>query len=549
MGAWGLGNFENDSALDWLAGFNEKRSLARLKAPLEKGLADTSGDNWNEALVAAEIVSLMRGHPSKDCPDDLRIWAAQNQVHPDIALVSLARRFLAHIIKHSDAPEFRESFREPKEADSYVVAQKKFLKRLKFNHKNLPKVAGQAGSDKPRKEPWVFIGYVKINKEHGSYSKSYDGRRLSLAELPETVDLAPRPGSHISLELHLDFFFTLQEIEQITRLLQHNGQHRIKLVRLSGGTYFKNKDVQLLLEKIAPHVEYLDLTVTGVELTPLIAAKRLSKLNVFLNNKIKGSDLRYLRGMSELEVLHVGLPNKLPSGDVFTENRKLKFLVITTEEVENNRLPELPESLEELTINVRNANRELDLSSLTRLPNLRRLSLSVKQFQPLPVTGFESLESCRIDTSMEDVGFLHSAKNLRELLLPPLVPDLNFLIGLNELRQLNMGGAYKRDLAVTDLTPLEKLPKLRTFHLHHGPKISQLPKLLKLERFEFYQMPQLKLEEIAKFPALRLVSTMSPDLSHNIDGKIKAIMPKAEWIDHSFNWKEAEPSRYNNFFA
>lgn len=547
MGAWGPGNFENDSAADWLIGFKEKKSLARLKTPLEKGLADKTGDEWDEALVAAEIVSLVRGHPSKDCPEELRIWAQQNQAHPDVALVALARKFLAHIVQRAAMPEFRESFRDARAADAYIAAQKKFLKRLKFNYKNLPKVAGQAGAATPRKEPWVFIGYVKIEKDL-STSTSYDGQRLALPNLPEVVKLKPRPGSHISLELHLDFFFTPEEIEQLVRLLQRNGQHRLKLVRLSGGTYFKNRDLIAFLEKIAPHVEYLDLIITGVEFTALAGASRLSKLGLHLNKKVKGSDLTYLKNLSGLEILKITQLLKLPSGDVFSGNRKLKFLVIATEELENNRLPELPESLEELHIVISKTDRETDLSSLTRLPKLRRLGLSAQYFKPIPAAGFESLELFNPSTSVEDVSFLTAAKKLRDLEIPPLVRDLRFLEGAPELRRLRIGGGYKQDLAVADLISLEKVPNLRTFHLHHSTKIDRLPVLKKLERFEFYQMPNLKLEEITKFPTLRQLSTLSPNLSGGILEQLKAIASRVEWVDNGFDWSEAEKSKYNTYF-
>ena len=135
-----------------------------------------------------------------------------------------------------------------------------------------------------------------------------------------------------------------------------------------------------------------------------------------------------------------------------------------------------------------------------------------------------------------------------DLELPPRVHDFHFLEGLGELRRLVIGGGYKQDLAITDLSPLEKLPKLRTLHLHHSTQINRLPSLSSLERFEFYRMPELKLEELAQFPALRLVSTMSPDLSDRIDERIKAISPRAEWVDHGFDWSEAESSLYDSFF-
>jgi len=550
MGAWGPGNFENDGALDWLAGFVPQPRLTRLTAPLREGLANANSDpwDWQEALTAAEIVALIRGHPSKDCPEHLCIWAQQGKHSLDRDVVALAREFISHVVSQAKTAAFAKSLENPEFAAEFLAAQMGLLKRLKVDARKLPKAAGQPGSTELRKEPWVSIGYVRFRKGH-SESTSMNLPRFAIPDLPSKADLPPRPEWRSSVEVRLDFFFTPAEVERLVRLIRENSEHRIHLVRLNGGTYFKNRDLTSFLSRIAPHVEYLDLLVSGMDLAPLANASRLSKLSLHLDKKARGSDLQYLKGMGELEILIIGRTKYLPCGDVFSGNAKLKYLVITAEELENNRLPELPASLEELSLHIAHTTPETDISAITRLPKLRRFSMSADQFRPLPVSGFGALEFAEISSSITDASFLAAARAMQDLWLPPLLANLDFLRGLTELRRLRLHGGYKKPLVVTDLTPLEELPKLRTLHLSHSEKIDRVPKLRHVERFECYRVPGFQLEQLAHFPALRQFSQLSSNLSDGIVERLKVIAPNVELLGDGWNWEEAEPSRYNTYFG
>ena len=525
MGAWGSGNFENDDALDWLGGFDFQPRLTRLNPPLRQGLvAGNSSGDWQEALAAAEIIALIRGYPSNDCPEHLLIWAQQKQSNIDPKLVALAKHFVSHVVDQVETADFVAANSDREALHDYRKVQKGLLRRLTASPRKLPQVGGQVGSTEPRKEPWVDLGYIRFTKEPSPSTKR-DFQRLAIVDLPEKANIPFRSGWRSSIEIHLDFLFKPAEIERLVRLIQKNAEHRIRLVRLNGGTYFKNRELTPFLNRVAPHLQYLSSMISGVDLAPLAKASRLSKLSLYFDKKLKGDDLQYLKGLSELEILYIGRTVRLPSGDIFSRNSKLKYLVITAEELENNRLPELPPSLEELSLDISHTTSTTDISAISRLPKLRRLGMSVDQFRPLPNAGFQSLEFAQIDSSISDCGFLAGAKSLRDFRPPPLIADLDFLRGLSELRRLNLGGLYNRPLAVTDLTPLEELPRLSTFHLSHSDKIDRLPRLRHLERFECFRVPKVNLEEIRNFPALRQFSRMSPDLSDGIIEKLKVIAP------------------------
>jgi hypothetical protein len=82
MGTWAHGNFENDTALDWVSDFEETPD----KAFLEKSIRTILTPNYIDAqeasvaLAALELVAWANGKPAKDFPnlnialkpDDLR---------------------------------------------------------------------------------------------------------------------------------------------------------------------------------------------------------------------------------------------------------------------------------------------------------------------------------------------------------------------------------------------------------------------------------------------------------------------------------------------
>lgn len=78
MGAWGLGSFENDDAMDWVGEVEEDGSLRPVRRALDSALsADADFGISGEAelgVAAAEVVAAMQGKPSDGLPEELRTW-------------------------------------------------------------------------------------------------------------------------------------------------------------------------------------------------------------------------------------------------------------------------------------------------------------------------------------------------------------------------------------------------------------------------------------------------------------------------------------------
>ncbi len=101
MGAWGTGNFENDTATAWVGGLQEggdhevvERALKAVTDP--DSAEQLTADQGAEALAAAEVVAIAMAHPPQVDPPDqelvdaLRTWAID---HPQVGVhAPLARR-------------------------------------------------------------------------------------------------------------------------------------------------------------------------------------------------------------------------------------------------------------------------------------------------------------------------------------------------------------------------------------------------------------------------------------------------------------------------
>ena len=78
MGAFGPGSFENDDALDFAAEL-EASGADALSEVLERAVG---GDGVRDAglgaaaLAAAEVVAALAGRPSRELPDEVKLWVA-----------------------------------------------------------------------------------------------------------------------------------------------------------------------------------------------------------------------------------------------------------------------------------------------------------------------------------------------------------------------------------------------------------------------------------------------------------------------------------------
>ena len=115
MGAWGVGSFENDTALDWAA---TVETVADVRRPFERLKADTDtspqgpglvldADFASELIAAAESVAMMMGRRIPAFPEALAAkLEAAGRV--DDLLFHQARNAVLHVLRFSELAELWE---------------------------------------------------------------------------------------------------------------------------------------------------------------------------------------------------------------------------------------------------------------------------------------------------------------------------------------------------------------------------------------------------------------------------------------------------------
>lgn len=114
MGAWGAGNFENDTALDWVWELQESADLAVVEAAIVDVLDcsdDLDADLGCIGLAAAEVVAALKGKPADGLPEEVSQWVETHGAPPGDMLVadSLAA---VHKIRNDDISELKELWEE-----------------------------------------------------------------------------------------------------------------------------------------------------------------------------------------------------------------------------------------------------------------------------------------------------------------------------------------------------------------------------------------------------------------------------------------------------
>ncbi|HEX6751395.1 MAG TPA: DUF4259 domain-containing protein [Longimicrobium sp.] len=104
MGAWGVGAFDNDTALDWLDTLERLGAEAMLVAfqtIAEEG-ERIEVEQARIAIAAAEAVAASRGRPAPDLPGELAEWVRARGGDVDAALAAQAVDAVTRIREASD---------------------------------------------------------------------------------------------------------------------------------------------------------------------------------------------------------------------------------------------------------------------------------------------------------------------------------------------------------------------------------------------------------------------------------------------------------------
>ena len=129
MGAWGVGAFDNDTALDWLDTLHELGSEALLVAFQTIAEEDERIEvpQARIAIAAAEAVAASRGHPGPEVPGELAEWVDAHRGDVDDGLVTMAMDAITRIHTRSDLRDLWMDD-DPREWEATITG---LLERLK----------------------------------------------------------------------------------------------------------------------------------------------------------------------------------------------------------------------------------------------------------------------------------------------------------------------------------------------------------------------------------------------------------------------------------
>lgn len=128
MGAWGLKNFENDDALDFVHVIIETNaSLADLSSIIgavamisDKDDSDYGPDahDSTRALAAIELITALKGNPASDFPNNARNWVTKNRkIVVQKELIEKSRQAIWQVKANS---ELKELWEESDEYDDWL---------------------------------------------------------------------------------------------------------------------------------------------------------------------------------------------------------------------------------------------------------------------------------------------------------------------------------------------------------------------------------------------------------------------------------------------
>ena len=133
MGAWGLGNFDNDMAADWSYGLEGCKDLSVITSAIDAVFEDGYIDSavGCEALAAIDVLARLNGKFSvKDSyTETVDAWVASVDVKPSGELLEKALKVLELIVGESS--ELAELWDESDEFDDWKLVVESLSLSLK----------------------------------------------------------------------------------------------------------------------------------------------------------------------------------------------------------------------------------------------------------------------------------------------------------------------------------------------------------------------------------------------------------------------------------
>lgn len=133
MSAWGITNFENDVALDFVAEIAASEDHLNLTQDIddflnEFNVEETSLDDCLEFLAKMELLAALLGAPSEDFPLELKDWIERKYIKIDSSVCPKAVKAVQMIVNDSEA---KEMYLDSGYFNAWLRTQKELIKRLK----------------------------------------------------------------------------------------------------------------------------------------------------------------------------------------------------------------------------------------------------------------------------------------------------------------------------------------------------------------------------------------------------------------------------------
>lgn len=133
MSAWGITNFENDIALDFVTSLVEERKEFSISSYTDVFKAkfnpdETTLDECMELLVVAELLAALLGEPSEDIPIEMKTWIEGKYIKIESELTNAMIDLVKLLIKDS---EIKEMYCDTPYYKVWTESQTNLLKRLK----------------------------------------------------------------------------------------------------------------------------------------------------------------------------------------------------------------------------------------------------------------------------------------------------------------------------------------------------------------------------------------------------------------------------------
>lgn len=132
MSAWGISNFENDAALDWVNEVIHRKEVENFKELVEFFLKSFSIENTSlmdcsKFLAIAETMAALLGSPGQDFPEELQDWIETKYIKIETSTVESAKTGVYMLLNDSEA---KEMFLDSGYFKSWEKVQKDLIKRL-----------------------------------------------------------------------------------------------------------------------------------------------------------------------------------------------------------------------------------------------------------------------------------------------------------------------------------------------------------------------------------------------------------------------------------